>query len=339
MHLLKLAYLFITTALFFLICGYGCNTNETYYLSQGEIFHTTYHIKYKYHKPLDNDIVRQLQLFNASLNPFDSTSVISKINRNEPVKIDSFFLTVFNKAQDVSAQTSGAFDITCAPLINLWGFGFQHSDNVTPEIIDSLKMFVGYNKIKLKDEKIIKEDSRITLNCSAIAKGYATDIIANLLESYGIADYMVEIGGEVRGKGINPKGTCWKIEIPQPIDDHTGSITKQQEIIDLCDRSIATSGNYRNYYIKDGKKYAHTIHPKIGYPAESDMLSASIICKDCMTADAYATACMTLGVDSSLQLLNHLRTAGHEILDYYFIYTDNEGKMQVKTSLKAESEK
>ncbi len=328
MKQLKISILALFT--FFLFGGYGCAQNSTYYLTQGEVFHTSYHIKYAHTQDLGKEIKARLNTFDVSLNPFNAQSIISKVNRNEKVVVDTFFTRVFNKSKDVSIQSEGAFDITCAPLVNLWGFGFQKMNTVTPTMIDSLKKIVGYNKVWIKKGRVVKKDPRITLNCSAIAKGYSCDVVADLLDSYGINDYMVEIGGEIRAKGKNPHGVCWKIEISKPIDDNTSTINERQEVVDLCNQSMATSGNYRNYYIKDGKKYAHTIDPITGYPAENDMLSASVFAKDCMTADAYATAFMVLGVEKSVQLAERLNASGHENLKYYFIYLDKEGKMQIK---------
>lgn len=305
----------------------SCQKKQEYYLSQGEIFHTSYHIKYEYKEPLGKQIQEVLDSFDLSLNPFNEESVISKINNNQPVEVDDFFVTVFNKAQEVSEISGGAFDITCAPLVNLWGFGFDKTDNVTPEIIDSVKSFVGYRKVHLAGRKIVKDDPRIILNASAIAKGYSCDVVAGLLESYGIKNYMVEIGGEVCTKGKNPNGVCWKIEITRPDDDRSGLKKDRFVVLGLCDRSLATSGNYRNFYIRNGKKYAHTIDPFSGYPAENGMLSATVIAPDCMTADAYATVFMTLGLEKACALGDNIPE-----LAYYFIFSDEEGNPGVKYS-------
>lgn len=159
-------------------------------------------------------------------------------------------------------------------------------------MIDSLKSIVGYEKIQVQNGQVVKVDPRIQMNTSAIAKGYSTDVIANLLESYGISDYMIEIGGEVTAKGVNAKGECWHIGIDKPVDEKVPDHRKLEAIIQLCDKSMATSGSYRNFYVKEGKKYAHTINPKTGYPSESNVLSATVIADNCMTADAYATVFM-----------------------------------------------
>lgn len=283
------------TSLFFfmLLLFVSCKEKQaTYVEDRGEVFHTTYSIKYKYTHSLKPEIEAELAKFDDSLNPFKPTSIISKVNNNEEVVLDSFFINVFNRSQEVSAVSDGLFDITVSPLINAWGFGFKNIDNVTAEMVDSLKAIVGYDKIQVENGRVIKSDPRVQINTSAIAKGYSTDVIADLLESYGVTDYMIEIGGEVTAKGINDKGECWHIGIDKPVDDKAPVHRELQTIIKLCNKSMATSGNYRNFYVKDGKRYAHTINPKTGYPAESNILSATVIADDCMTADAYATVFM-----------------------------------------------
>lgn len=283
-----------TSLLFFMLLLFvSCKEKQaTYVEDRGEVFHTTYSIKYKYTHSLKPEIEAELAKFDDSLNPFKPTSIISKVNNNEEVVLDSFFINVFNRSQEVSGVSDGLFDITVSPLINAWGFGFKNIDNVTAEMVDSLKAIVGYDKIQVENGRVIKSDPRVQINTSAIAKGYSTDVIADLLESYGVTDYMIEIGGEVTAKGGNDKGECWHIGIDKPIDDKAPVHRELQTIIKLCDKSMATSGNYRNFYVKDGKRYAHTINPKTGYPAESNILSATVIADDCMTADAYATVFM-----------------------------------------------
>jgi len=306
----------------------SCNANGdkkdyTYHLEQGEIFTTGYHIKYAYSRSMKEEIVAELEKFDQSLNPFKENSIISKINRNEPVKPDSFFLDVFMKSMDVSRKTGGKFDITISPLINAWGFGFQHMDSITPGTIDSLKQFVGFEKVAVDSGgNIVKEDSRITLNTSAIAKGYACDVIANLLASYGIENYMVEIGGEITARGMNDKGECWRIGVDKPIDDVSGMQHELQVILSLCDKALATSGNYRNFYIREGRKYAHTIDPHTGYPSQLDILGATVIADNCMTADAYATAFMAMGIEKSKETAKEISG-----LHYYFIYEMPDGTL------------
>ena len=324
-HKLQYCAIIIVAILFFAACNQKKQQTEnySYYLNQGEIFHTSYHIKYEYSRSLDNEILAELDKFDRSLNPFKENSVISKVNNNQPVELDSFFVTVFNKSMEVSRISDGKFDITVSPLINAWGFGFKNKDNITPKLIDSLKQFVGYDKIYIDgNNRIVKTDSRVQLNTSAIAKGYSCDVVANLLKSFEIENYMVEIGGEIAAKGLNDKGECWRIGIDKPIDDPTGTKHELQTIVELCDKSLATSGNYRNFYVKDGKKYSHTIDPQSGYPSENNILSASILADDCMTADAYATVFMASGVEKSKEIAKNIHG-----LHYFFIYEKPDGTL------------
>lgn len=306
----------------------ACTNQKQYFEESGSVFHTIYHVKYEASELLTDKIDAEFQKFNLSLNPFNPNSIISKVNQNEPVEADDWFIEVFNKAREVSDHSDGIFDITCAPLVNLWGFGFNKMDSVTPQMIDSIKQFVGYQKVKLNGRKVVKEDPRILLNCSAIAKGYASDIIARLLEREGVKNYMVEIGGEVTMKGVNQNGNCWRIGINKPEDDSTGIRNDIEEVVQLCKKGgVATSGNYRNYYVKDGKKYAHTIDPRTGYPSEQNILSATIVADDCITADAYATAFMAMGLEKARQAAKNIPD-----IEYYVIYSDENGKHQIEYS-------
>ena len=306
----------------------ACTKQKQYFEESGSVFHTIYHIKYEGSEILTEKIDAEFQKFNLSLNPFNPNSIISKVNRNEPVEVDDWFIEVFNRAKEVSDHSEGIFDITCAPLVNLWGFGFSKMDSVTPQMIDSIKQFVGYQKIRLDGRKVVKDDSRILLNCSAIAKGYASDVIARLLEREGIENYMVEIGVEVTMKGVNQNGKCWRIGINKPEDDSTGVKNDIEEVVQLCKKGgVATSGNYRNYYVKDGKKYAHTIDPRTGYPSEQSILSATIVAEDCITADAYATAFMAMGLEKAREAAKNIPG-----IEYYVIYSDENGKHQIEYS-------
>ena len=299
-----------------------------YIEDRGEIFHTFYSIKYQYTHSLKGEINSALLRFDNSLNVFAPTSIISKVNDNTPVALDSFFTNVFARSQQISDVSGGLFDITVSPLINAWGFGFKNINNLTPEKIDSLRSLVGYKKIKLKNGKIEKENKNVQINASAIAKGYACDVIGNLLEQNGVENYMVEIGGEVRMKGINRKGHCWRIGINKPIDDLSDMTNEIQEVVSICDGAMATSGNYRNYRVKDGKKYGHTIDPRTGSPTQGSLLSVTIIADDCMTADAYATAFMVLGKEKAEKVAAEL----DERFEYYMIYVDDDGYYAIAMS-------
>ena len=320
----------ILSSILFLLCAmvlFSCQEKTQYFETAGSL-HTPYHIKYSYTKALDKEIQEALKGYYHSINPFDSTSIISQVNRNEAVEVDSLFGVVFNKAMEISQKTDGMFDVTCAPLINLWGFGFSKKDSVTPQAIDSIRSFIGYTKVHLQDNRVTKDDPRILLNFSALGDGLSCDVIANLLESKGIENYMVEIGGEVMAKGVNPKGECWRIGINKPTDDPAGLNQELEEIAHLCGKvGLATSGNYRNFYEKDGKKYGHTINPITGYPAEQDILSATIIAPDCTTADGYATSFMALGSEKARELKKRVPE-----IEYFIIYTDSVGNYKTEHS-------
>lgn len=281
---------------------------------EGFVFGTVYKITYQSDTNLKGEIEAELKKVDNSLSPFNANSIITQVNQNEEVEVDSFFVHVFNLAQRISGETDGAFDITIAPLANAWGFGFKNSIPVDSLTVDSLRQITGYQKVALQDNRVMKEDSRIMLSCSAIAKGFGVDAVARLLERKGIRNYMVDIGGEVVVRGKNSKMNLWRIGINKPIDDSLSVNQELQAILAISDVGMATSGNYRNFYYKDGKKYAHTIDPRTGYPVQHSILSSTVIAKDCASADAYATAFMVIGLDSAKAFCE-----AHPELDAYFI--------------------
>lgn len=288
-----LSILFTLFLLTFLV---GCQqqVKKEYHEDVGKIFNTKYTIKYEFNKSLRQEIELKLQEFDNSLNPFKKNSIISKVNNNETVELDTFFVNVITKSIEVSRKSDGLFDITLSPLINAWGFGFKNYNSMTDSMIDSLKLFVGYEKMKLENNQLLKLDSRLNINASAIAKGYAVDVIAQLLDSYEIDNYMVEIGGEVRTKGVSRIHRPWRIAITKPMkaNDFNYNSDQLQIVLGLSDKSLATSGDFYKYYVKDGKKYAHTIDPRTARPAENGIMSATVIADDCMSADAFATVFM-----------------------------------------------
>lgn len=292
-------------------------TQETPYIQlEGTVFGTFYHITYQGETDYHDEIRETFQSFDASLSMFNPASIISRFNRNDSTATaDHYFTTMFKKAMSVSERTDGAFDITVAPLVNLWGFGFQNCDSVTEAGIDSIRQFVGYKLVQLDDSgRLSKKDPRIILDASSIAKGYACDIIAQYLKSHGVKNYMVEIGGEIALNGTNPQGNAWTVGINKPTEDPGNGLGEIENVLYLTAGGMATSGNYRNFYYKNGRRYAHTIDPKTGYPIQHDVLSSTVIAEDCMTADAYATAFMVLGKQKSLEIL-----AADSTLAAYFI--------------------
>ena len=288
------------------------------------IFGTTYHVTYQCDSDLTQSIKAELLKVDASLSPFNKESVITAVNENKDVQLDDMFKEVFNLAMDISKDTDGAFDITVAPLVNAWGFGFKNGFQPLSHQVDSLLQLIGYEKVSMVDGKVTKQDPRIMLDCSAIAKGYGTDRVARLLRSRGIQNYMVEIGGEVVTSGVNPERVPWKIGVTKPVDDSLNVGHELQTVLNVTNKAMATSGNYRNFYFKGGKKFAHTVDPKTGYPVQHSLLSATVLAKSCAVADAYATSFMVMGFDKARQVLDR-----HPELMAYFIYSNQKGDMDV----------
>ncbi len=293
--------------------------------AQGGIFGTTYHVKYESPQPLDAEILAELQRVDASLSVFNPQSVISQINDGRRERVDAMLYEVLQKARQVSEATGGAFDITVMPLVNAWGFGFKHGKLPVPDReVDSLRALVGYRRLELTSDSVLhKEDARISIDCGAIAKGYGVDRVARLLRDRGVRNFMVEIGGEVVTKGRNPQtGNPWQIGVSRPDETRQGE-GEVQTVLSLENAALATSGNYHNFYVSDGKKYAHTIDPRTGRPVQHSLLSATVMAHDCATADAYATAFMVLGLDSAMQVVK-----GTKGLKAYFIYADGQGRLK-----------
>jgi thiamine biosynthesis lipoprotein len=285
------------------------------------IFGTSYHITYQCDSDMASEIKAELLKVDQSLSPFNEKSIITAVNQNKAVQLDSMFLDVYNLAEQISEETDGAFDITVAPLVNAWGFGFKNSTMPSPYQVDSLRQIVGYQKVSLENGRIKKKDPRIMLDCSAIAKGYGCDVVAKFLRSRGIKNFMVEIGGEIVTSGLNPDRLPWKVGVTKPSEDSLSTSHELQTILNVTDMAMATSGNYRNFYYKGGKKYAHTIDPKTGYPVQHNILSATVIAKSCAEADAYATSFMVMGLEKAQKVMER-----RPELMAYIIYSDQNGE-------------
>lgn len=289
--------------------------------AQGTYYSATY--LHPDEKDLQVNIDKLLHEFDQSLSTYNPNSIISQINRNvDSVQTDSYFETMFYAAQEISVKTNGAFDITVAPLVNAWGFGFGNKDRTEKPDIEKYRNLIGYEKIKLVKQKLIKDNPNIMVDASGLAQGMSADLIAKLFEKHGCENYMIDIGGEIVCKGKNPKGINWQIGIDKPIDDVVNTSGELQTIISVSNVGLTTSGNYRQFYYRDGEKYSHTIDPRTMKPVDHNLLSATVVAPDCITADAYATACMVLGVDSALLLCESLQD-----IDCYLIYSDEESKI------------
>lgn len=325
-QLAPIALIFTLAILLF----YFYKPEMVYHTISGQTQGTTYHIKYQDspRRKMQPKIENLLAKFDMSLSAYKPESVISKINLNDGnVRADRFFKKVFHKAEEVYHVSDGAFDITIGPIVNAWGFGPGKKADVDSVLIDSLMQFVGMDKVQLKGNTISKEFPEIQLDVNAIAQGYSADVVAEFLKRKGINNYMVEIGGEVVAKGFNPDTVLWKIGIDKPIDNNLVPGQNLQAIVQLKDKALATSGNYRKFYEKDGAKYAHSINPKTGYPIMSKLLSVTVMANDCMTADAYATAFMVMGLEKSVLFLSE-----QDYLDALLIYSDDHGNYKVFTT-------
>lgn len=311
--------------LIFLIAGtvYILGKQKPYITNSGKVFGTFYNITYSSDADLHEEIKEALMKVDRSLSPYNKKSIITAINNNADTTPDSMFTHVFNLAQEISAKTGGAFDITVAPLVNAWGFGFRKGITPDSATIDSLCRYTGYTSVALVDGKIVKEHNETMLDCSAIAKGFGSDIVAATLDAHGVENYMIEVGGEVVAKGKNAKGGLWTIGISKPTDNPTTTTNELHEVICITGKSMATSGNYRNYRIEGGKKLAHTIDPSTGYPVQHSLLSATVIADDCAKADAFATAFMVMGKEKAMEYCK-----GDRSIEGYFIYSDENGNMQ-----------
>ena len=270
-------------------------------------------------------IEKTLRQFDLSLSTYEPGSVISRINRNDTtVRVDDFFSVVLTRAYEVWKDTDGAFDMTVGPLVNAFGFGPQPDFEPDSVNVDSLLQYVGMDKVYIKNGRLIKASEGVQLDANAIAQGYAVDVIAELFEKRRIRNYLVEIGGEIRTSGSKPGGLPWKVGIDRPVENNFSPGEDLQVILELGDQSLATSGNYRKFYERNGIKYAHSIDPRTGYPVMDRLLSATVIATDCMTADAYATAFMVMGLDSTQSFLEN-----RSDLEVYLVYSDESGAFQI----------
>lgn len=320
----SLRSLLIINLLLPLLIATSCNKKFQLIKISGNTQGTTYTITYYSADNIDlqPEIEKILNDFENSLSIYRPNSIVSRINSNDSaVIVDDYFITVFKKSMEISQATNGAFDITVGPLVNAWGFGFKNKIDPDSNKIKELRRNVDFRMVNLIKNRIIKAYPEISLDFNAIAQGYTVDIIAKFLENKNIQNYLVEIGGEIKAKGKKEDGKCWTIGIEEPSDNNINRNLKAT--MQLCDKALATSGNYRKFYIKDGIKYSHTIDPKTGYPVQHSLLSASVFAESCMEADAYATAFMVMGMEKATQFIEK-----HPELDVYFIYADANGKLK-----------
>jgi Membrane-associated lipoprotein involved in thiamine biosynthesis len=279
-------------------------------------------------RDLQHEIDSFLNVINNSLSVYNPNSIISRVNRNDTtVILDDIFEQMFVASQRISEITHGTFDITVAPLISAWGFGADSQNNENQPNVDSLLELTGYQKVKLINHKIVKEHPSIMLNANAIAQGLTSDLVGKFLESFGCENYLFDIGGEIVSKGVNEKGEKWRIGIDKPIDDPSVANREIQAIMLVNDAALTTSGNYRKFYYRDGKKIGHTIDPRTGYPVLSDLLSVTVVAPTCTEADAFCTAFMVMGADSALAICKRIPE-----LECYLLLTDSVEEYKIEMS-------
>jgi thiamine biosynthesis lipoprotein len=294
-------------------------------LITGEAQGTTYRVIYYaadtlVTKPVIDSL---LDAFNLIASVWEENSIISRINNNDnTVEAGAEFINIFKQSQRISEATNGAFDITVGPLVNAWGFGFRNRIEMDAHVVDSLLPLVGYRKVRLAGNKIVKDNPAIQIDYNAIAKGYSVDWLGGFLSANGIKNYLVEIGGEIVARGSKPGGVPWVVGIEKPAPEADAPQVLEATIT-LINRALATSGNYRKFYEKGGVRYSHTIDPATGYPVQHSLLSATVIADSAAIADGYATAFMVMGLEKARAFLTQ-----HPELEAYFIYSGPDGNFQ-----------
>ena len=260
----------------------------------------------------------------STLSLWDENSIIRRVNRNDTtVVLNQIFIDNFNYAMKAAELSDGYFDPTVGPLVQAWGFHFKEGMEMTPEIVDSLKQLVDYRKVKIEKNKVVKGNPDMTLDFNAVAQGYTTDMIGDFLLSKNVNNFLVDVGGEILARGCKPNGELWKVGIEKPAENKD-SERIVQEIVELKDRSIVTSGNYRKYVERGGKRYSHSLNPKTGYPAENKLLSATIIADNTAWADCLASICMVVGLEKAIEIIE----SSEDNIDAYFIYVDENNEVK-----------
>lgn len=321
----------VLLSIVFYLIHYNFYSQKSLIKIEGKAQGTTYHITYfdKKNRNYAQEIDSILIEFDKSVSTYKSNSIITRINKNEAnVTVDDFFKTCFTTAKEIHKKTKGTFDPTVYPLVNAWGFGPEKKIKIEKQKIDSILGFVGFDLIELKDNKIVKKDKRVQLDFNAFAQGYSVDVISNFLKSKKISSFIVEIGGEVYAYGTKPDKSNWTIGIEQPLDNKE-SDNPFFATVKLKNLAIATSGNYRKFFIENGVKYAHHIDPKTGYPTKNNLLSASVFSKKCIVSDATATGLLVMGLEKAKLYLEQ-----NKDIFGYLIYSDSNGDYKIYESKK-----
>ncbi len=289
-------------------------------LAQGSYYAITYFDELN--RNFQHEIDSIFHAVDMSVNLWVDSSVISKVNRNEEVTLDSIFIDNFCIAQKAARLSDGYFDPTISPIVAAWGFSYKSGDSITPQLIDSLKQLVNYQKIRIENGKVVKENPNMKLDFNAIAQGYTSDLIASFLESRGIKNYLVDTGGEIMARGSKPNGQPWIVGIEKPAKNWDSEQVVQTRIT-LRDKGLVTSGSTRKYVERNGRRYSHCIDPKTGYPVEHNVLSATVMAENSVWADALASICMVMGMEKSLPLIESM-----DGVEVYYIFVNDQNELE-----------
>ena len=302
----------------------SCNQGPQKMVLQGEAQGSYYAVTYydEQGRNFQQEIDSIFHAVDVSVNLWVDTSVISKVNRNEEVKLDSIFVDNFRIAQEAASLSDGYFDPTISPIVAAWGFSYKHGDTITPQLIDSLKQLVNYRNIRIEEGKVVKANPAMTLDFNAIAQGYTSDLIASFLDSRGIKNYLVDTGGEIMARGEKPNGQPWIVGIEMPADNWDSEQVVHTRIA-LRDKGLVTSGSTRKYVERNGKRYSHCIDPKTGYPVEHNVLSVTVLAENSVWADALASICMVMGMEKSLPLIESMNG-----VEAYYIYVNEQNALE-----------
>ena len=283
----------------------GCTPVQQYRYTEGKIYGTFYHISYASDEDLKEEILRQMESVNASLSMFNPESVIARLNRNETDSVDRHIAFNLHLADSIGALSDGRYDVTVKPLVEAWGFAGR--ERVENPNVDSILEFVGREKVRVEGGRLVKDDPRVQLDFNSVAKGYTVDLLAGLVEKYGAENYIVDIGGEVRCRGLNRQGRAWRIGVETPFDGNMSDGEYLQKRIQMTGGGLATSGNYRRFYLDgEGNKVAHTIDPRTGRSALSRLLSVTVAAPTCAEADALGTMFLAMGADDALAAVERM---------------------------------
>ena len=298
----------LAVALAVMFCG---KERQRFFSHEGVVWTTDYHITYEADRDLNDSIQYILSTLDMSVSPYNKASLISALNENTTTRTDAHIRLLLNASRTVHAESDGAFDPTVMPLVNAWGFGYKSGTLPSRHQLDSILTFVGMDKVELHGDTLVKHDPRVMLDFSSIAKGMACDEIGRMLTRNGASNWLVEIGGEVAASGVNSRGTPWQVSVDMPNEEQDGKVSHENALtLSLDSGAVATSGNYRKWRIEGGNKLSHIIDPHTGDSRAGTLLSVTVIARDCMTADAWATACMALGEENVKNMMQQRHDLG-----------------------------